>query len=301
MAEPVFGFIAFTSGSFEGAIIRDMRLANALHRRGYKVVVYWMMERNAELVDDGITQRMLCRGTRYQYAKPSAIFDSIGSATRIFPAKQRREFMQKHPEYVDRLMSNFCGVLCDGGEADPRLVDRLIGFMKRDGVTHLLPTFAMVCPFALAAKKRGTHKFDYLVTFQGEEIFANYAQRIGRLDDYHQRLREVVGGSDWPAVAVSRDYIDRLHTEMGIDPSRLRPIYPGIELPRNQTPPPFEVLAPSSPNCIESCPSSPTSAARIPRRASTCSSTRPGCSPRRGSRCSWSSAAARASGSGTGT
>ena len=25
---PVFGFLAFTSGSYEGAIIRDMRLAN---------------------------------------------------------------------------------------------------------------------------------------------------------------------------------------------------------------------------------------------------------------------------------
>src|SRR5688572_22799043 len=244
MAEPVFGFVAFTSGSFEGAIIRDMRLANALHRRGYKVVVYWMMERNAELVDDGITQRMLCRGPRYQFRKPSGVFDAVGGALRVFPAKTRREFMQKHPEYVDRLMSNFCGVLCDGGEADPRLVDRLIGLMKQDGVTHLLPTFAMVCPFALAAKKRGTHKFDYLVTFQGEEIFANYAQRIGRLDDYHQRLREVVAGSDWPSVAVSRDYIDRLHAEMGIDPERMRPIYPGIELPKSKTPPPFEVLAP---------------------------------------------------------
>src|SRR5215208_2365006 len=105
MSAPVFGFVAFTSGSFEGAIIRDMRLANALHRRGYKVVVYWMMERNAELVDDGIVQRMLCRGTRYQFEKPSAVLDHLGGVVRVFPANRRREFMQKHPEYVDRLMS----------------------------------------------------------------------------------------------------------------------------------------------------------------------------------------------------
>src|SRR5882672_4942687 len=62
MAVPVFGFLAFTSGSFEGAIIRDMRLANALHARGHKVVIYWMMDRNPDLVARGVTQRMLCRG-----------------------------------------------------------------------------------------------------------------------------------------------------------------------------------------------------------------------------------------------
>src|SRR5207245_7424509 len=85
-------------------------------------------------------------------------------------------------------------------------------------------------------------QFDYLVTFQGEEIFANYAQRIGRLSDYHQRLREAVAASPWPAVAVSRDYIDRLHDEMGIDSTRLRAIYPGIELPTSTDKPRFDIL-----------------------------------------------------------
>src|SRR4051812_25339195 len=64
---PVFGFLAFTSGSFEGAIVRDMRLANELHRRGFKVVVYWMMDRNGELVDSGIRQRVLCSAMRFQF------------------------------------------------------------------------------------------------------------------------------------------------------------------------------------------------------------------------------------------
>src|SRR5687767_15961716 len=99
MPAPVFAFLALTSGSYEGAIIRDMRLANELHRRGYKVVIYWMVERNADLVDPGITQRILCRGIRYQFKKPSSIMDALGVTYSIFPPKMRREFLQRHPDY----------------------------------------------------------------------------------------------------------------------------------------------------------------------------------------------------------
>ena len=247
MPAPVFAFLALTSGSYEGAIIRDMRLANELHRRGYKVVIYWMVERNADLVDPGITQRILCRGIRYQFKKPSSIMDALGVTYSIFPPKMRREFLQRHPDYVDRLLTNFVRTVCDGDKADPAIVSRLLKFMKLDGVTHLLPTFAMICPFALAARRRNEHPFDYLPTFQGEEIFANYARRIGRLQDYHSMLREVVAHSPWPSVAVSRDYILRLRDEMGIDPGRLRAIHPGIELPTRKEPPAFEVLKPKFP------------------------------------------------------
>lgn len=254
MAEAVFGFLAFTSGSFEGAIIRDMRLANELHRRGFKVVVYWMMDHNRELVDAGIRQRMLCRGTRYQFKRPCGFMDRFGAPAWLLPATARREFMQRHPKYVDRLMTNFCRSVCDGARRDQGVVSRLLRFMRKDGVTHLLPTFAMICPYALAAKQRGTHPFDYLVTFQGEEIFANYAQRIDRLDEYKQRLRECVEGSRWPAVAVSRDYIARLRGEMGIDENYMRPIYPGIELPRDGEAPAFEVLKPKFPHLTRDLP-----------------------------------------------
>ncbi len=254
MPSPVFGFLAFTSGSFEGAIIRDMRLANELHRRGFKVVVYWMMERNSELVNEGITQRMLINGMRYQLRRPSAIFERLGRILSVFPARLRREFMQRHPNYVDRLMGNYVHSLCDGAEADSRLVSRLERCMVQDGVTHLLPTFAMICPLAQAAKARGNHRFDYLVTFQGEEIFANYAQRLGRLDEYHRRLRETVDGSGFPAIGVSRDYILRLRDEMGIDETRMRAIYPGIEWPGEKNPPGFETLAPKFPRLNRETP-----------------------------------------------
>jgi glycosyltransferase involved in cell wall biosynthesis len=244
MPAPVFGFLAFTSGSFEGAIIRDMRLANSLHRRGHKVVIYWMLERNSSLVDPGIPQRMLCRGPRYQFEKPCGVMDKLSAPLYAFSPAMRKAFMQRRPDYVDRLMSNFCRSICKGGRDDPKLARRLARFIKEDGVTHLLPTFAMICPFAQRAKETNIAAFDYLVTFQGEEIFANYAQRLGLLSDYTKQLNEVVAASPWPAVAVSRDYIDRLHDEYGIDTTRLRAIYPGIDLPKNnrEEKPDFKVL-----------------------------------------------------------
>jgi glycosyltransferase involved in cell wall biosynthesis len=231
MAQPVFAFLAFTSGSYEGAIIRDMRLANDLHRRGFKVHVYWLMETNPELVDEGIAQSVLARGTRYQFRKPSRMMDGMGRVFRLFPAARRRLFVNQHPDYVFRLMGNLMHVIGDGGRSDPGLLNRLESFLIRDQVTHLLPTFAWTCPIAQRVKERGRAKFDYLATFQGEEIFAHFAMRVGRLEDYHRVLRETVDGSPWPAVAVSRDYILRLRDEMGIDAGKMRAIYPGIELP----------------------------------------------------------------------
>ncbi|MGA2233672.1 MAG: glycosyltransferase family 4 protein [Tepidisphaeraceae bacterium] len=251
MPQPVFAFVALTSGSYEGAIIRDMRLANELHARGFKVHVYWMMETNSELVHPKIPQRLLCRGTRFQHERPSDLLDLAGRLLSLYPAQRRRRFMQQHQDYLTRLMCNLVRAVCDG---DPSLQSRIERWIIRDGVTHLLPTFAMICPFAQAVKERGVAKFDYLVTFQGEEIFANYADRIGRVQDYYARLRQATAASGWPAVAVSRDYIKRLHDEMGIDPDRLRAIYPGIELPKQNEPPRFELLTAKIPGLRRDIP-----------------------------------------------
>jgi glycosyltransferase involved in cell wall biosynthesis len=80
----------------------------------------------------------------------------------------------------------------------------------------------------LSAQRRAAHPFDYLLTFQGEEIASTFAERIGRLDDFLRMLHDVVAASRWPAVAVSADYACRLHQEMGIGRDRLRVIYPAI-------------------------------------------------------------------------
>lgn len=230
MGGPVFGFLAVTSGSFEGAIIRDMRLANELHRRGFRVVVYWVLQRNPALVDAGIPQRVLCSALRYGGPRPTALGALAGRLFDRLPAHRRIQVLQTWPDMATRVARNFCNVLCDGGTSDPAVIQRLERFLARDGVSHLLPTFAFAGPLALAAKRLGRHRFEYLVTFQGEELFANYAAELGRLEDYYRSLREVVAHSAWKSIAVSDDYAARLRDEMGIDPARLTTIFPGIEL-----------------------------------------------------------------------
>jgi glycosyltransferase involved in cell wall biosynthesis len=240
MTKPVFGFLAFTSGSYEGAIIRDMRLANALHRRGFKVVIYWMMETNADLVDRQIPQTILTRAMRYRREKPSEFFNGVGKLLNVFNAQRRRRFAQQHPNFVATLLKNFVSSMCDGDAAADKKLEEL---MIRDGVTHLLPTFAMTCPLAMAVKARGRHSFDFLPTFQGEEIFANFAQAAGRLEDYYAQLRKCAAASRWPSVVVSNDYALRLESEMGLDKNRMVTIYPGIELPKlDGKKSPFEIL-----------------------------------------------------------
>lgn len=254
MTKPVFGILALTSGSYEGAIIRDIRLANELAKRGYEVHVYWMMERNADLVDPAVHQHVLVGGMRWQFSKPNGIFERLGRALQLLPANQRREFMQRHPRYVDRIMGNYVQSMCRGADADGALVRRLATFIARDKVTHLLPTFAMTCPYALAAKKLNLSKFEYLVTFQGEEIFANYAEMRNCLPEYHKLLQEVVENSTYPAIAVSRDYIDRLNAEMGIPKEKMTAIYPGIEWPDERKIPDFDVLKPKFPKLNRESP-----------------------------------------------
>lgn len=248
MPAPVFGFLAVTSGSFEGAIIRDMRIANELARRGFRVVVYWMVQQNPILVDAGIPQRVLARAMRYATRRPTRVGDVMGSLFDLIPAERRVRLLQSQPRVARHIARNLINVVCDGGAGDPRLVARLARRIEHDRVTHLLPTFAFACPFALAAKRLCAQPFEYLVTFQGEELFVGYARALGREQDYFARLREVVKGSPWKAIAVSRDYAERLHDEMRIDALSLVAIPPGIDIRgRSEARIPFDVLRESFP------------------------------------------------------
>ena len=141
--------------------------------------------------------------------------------------------------------------------------------MAQDGVTHVLPTFAMICPMTLVARERGKHAFEYLPTFQGDEVVAHYADELGRLGDYYAQLRRTVAASRWPAIAVSDDYSLRLQKEVGLEPSALRTIYPGIELPPAADKLPSTSSSPRCPRSIPPFRSSASSAARTPKKAST--------------------------------
>jgi glycosyltransferase involved in cell wall biosynthesis len=254
-SKPTFAFVTIGSGSYVGSTVRDLILANALHRRGFKVLVYWMMECKPDLVADGIRQRMLCYGPRYHFRRPSEVLDKIiGPLLFRFPASARVRVAQGMPGYADRLLENLTRCLHETPDSDRLLVKRLMKFIALDGVSHLMMSFAAICPIALAAKKNSAHPVDYLVTFQGDEHFANYARKAGVYAEFHQRVKAVVRGSRWPAVVVSQDYLNRISEEMDLDPECLRVIYNGIELPGESEKLPFSTLETAFPNLTETAP-----------------------------------------------
>jgi glycosyltransferase involved in cell wall biosynthesis len=239
---PVIAFLAVTSGAQEGAIVRDMHLANAMHRRGFKVVIYWLMERNPDLPAAGIRQRVLSRAFRYATRNPNTLLENICRVFDLIPQRTRRRFAFNHPDIVLRILRNLIRSV-NPSEPDPALVRRLESFLARDGVTHVLPTFAMICPLLIAARKRGRHPFDFLPTFQGEEVFASHLENQELLDDYYRGLRESAEAGSWPACVISHDYARRLRDEIGIRPDRMTVIYNGIAAPRADGKPSFNVIA----------------------------------------------------------
>lgn len=228
---PVFAFVVLGSGDFLGATVRDIALANSLHRRGFKVVVYWMMESNEDMVDPDIFQRVLCHGTRYHFARPSWLLDRLlGSLLFLLPRRVRVRVVQARGGYVDRLLGNMVSALYRDDGGDRPLARRLAGFLARDRISHLSMSYASLGPLALAAKEF-QDDFDYLLTFQGDEQFAAHAKRLGMLDTFVRRLNEGLRGSPWPAIAVSADYIDRIVDDMSVPRAGLSVVYNGVELP----------------------------------------------------------------------
>jgi glycosyltransferase involved in cell wall biosynthesis len=229
-ATPSFAFVTMGSGDFLGSTVRDLALANSLHRRGYKVAVYWMMEVNPEMALPGVEQRVLCRGTRYHFPRPSALLDRVlGGLLFLFPKSVRVRAVQEHGGYVDRLLGNMIGALYGRPDGDYGLARRLRDFLARDGVSHLMMSFASIGPLAMQAKRMGGHDFDYLLTFQGDEQFAGHARRRDLLGPYCKLLNEVLRESAWPAIAVSADYVDRIVAELAVPRSALEVVYNGVE------------------------------------------------------------------------
>lgn len=229
-AEPIFAFVTMGSGDFLGSTVRDLALANALHRRGYRVVVYWMMEVNPELVDPGIEQRMLCHGTRYHFARPSTLLDrGLGSLLFLLPKPFRVRVVQGRSGYVDRLLANLVNALYGRPGGDRSLARRLRDLLALDGATHLMMSFASIGPLALEARRIGGHAFDYLLTFQGDEQFAAHARRLGLFEPFHRLLNASLDASPWPAIVVSRDYAERLVDEIKVERADLAVVYNGVE------------------------------------------------------------------------
>lgn len=249
-----FAFVIVGSGDYLGSTVRDLSIANTLHRRGFKVVVYWMMEVNAQMADPGIEHRMLCHGTRYHFQRPSDLLDKLGSALFLLPQAVRLRIVQGQAGYVDRLITNLTRALYATPDADSVLAERLSDFIAKDQVNCLMLSFASLGPLALAAKKLSVHQFDYLLTFQGDEQFAAHAQRLGILAFYCERLNDALRQSPWPAVVVSHDYVERIVDEMQVPRPLLSVIYNGIELPAPERHLKFSELQSVFPGLVENIP-----------------------------------------------
>jgi glycosyltransferase involved in cell wall biosynthesis len=235
--EPVFGFILF-GGGLSGALIRDVRLANELASRGYKVHVWWVMDRpHASPLRDDIEQRWLFSGLRYARLGPKGLADRLGRGMcRLFHDKNRNRTLQKRHKFLRRLMEGLTLAVVNGVSHDKALMAAFSAELKQTGVTHMLPMLGILCPWVAAARNRCPDPCKYLVTFQGYELYVNYARRLGREREIYARLRETVDRSDWPAIAVSEDYRNRVASDIGVPHEQMVAIPPGVPMVEPDSP-----------------------------------------------------------------
>lgn len=253
--KPTFAFVTLGNGAYQGSTVRDLTLANRLHRRGFKVVIYWMLERGPGIADPGIEQRLLCRGSRYAFSRPSEFMDRIvGAPAFLLPQELRVRATQRFNGLVDRLLVNLTRAVHEAPGADAGLVRRLCRFLVQDEVSHLMVGCAALGPLALAAKRQGGHAFDYVLTFQGDGQFAEYARRGRVWEPYQANLREVVKGTPWPALVASRDHLLRISEELGIPRECLSVIGSGVEIPEKPARPPLWTLKNTFPRLVEKVP-----------------------------------------------
>ncbi|WP_395737989.1 glycosyltransferase family 4 protein [Prosthecobacter sp.] len=228
-AKPVFGFI-LVGGAVVGAQVRDVRLANELVRRGYEVHAWWAFDRpNNAVLDRRITQHWLFSWSRYAGLGWYGVEDAVGRLShRLFPAKFRDWVAQTCPGFMERQMTSVLRHVCRGVERDRGLITSFARELEQTGVTHLLPNLEMLALFAKEARDLASGKPRYVVTFQGYEIYANFARPIGLEARLYQKLAEAVAHSGWPAVAVSDAYSERIQREIGLKPSQVASIPPGV-------------------------------------------------------------------------
>lgn len=237
---PVFGFMLF-GGPLSGAMVRDVRLANELVQRGYEVHVWWVMDRSDRVtLDERITEHWLFHGLRY-YPLPGlgawarGAKETVGHlAVKLFEEKRRSHLLQKRPWILDRLMQSLMHLVCDDVMRDQAVVRRFARELDEAGVTHLLPMLSVLGVWAAAARRHMRRPMKYLVTFQGYELYSNYARQIGLESKLYERLRAAVEESDFPAIAVSADYRERVVEDIGVPREQLEAIPPGVPAATSQ-------------------------------------------------------------------
>jgi len=233
MTKPIFGFVLF-GGPLTGATVSQVRLVNELASRGFPVHVWWTMDHpKRSRLRAEVKQYWLFSCLRYwnvgNVDSHHEFKDLVAHAARwLFPENYWVDFCERRPTTLDEMIRGFIRRVCEGVEKDEVLVKRFARQMAEAGVTHVLPTLAALCPWVLAAGSLMERPPKCLVTFQGYEVYANYARSDGRESALYRRLRDVVKQSNWPAVALSRDYRLRVMDEVGLSGPDVESISPGV-------------------------------------------------------------------------
>lgn len=231
---PVFGFVLL-GGPLSGALVRDVRLANELARRGYRVHVWWMLDRCQRVeLDPSITEHWLVHALRYLPLAGTggwarAAKEHCGHAlNRMYSEKRRYRMIQKRPWLIEGVMQAVMRLMCEGVERDEPVVHRFARSLDESGVTHIMPMLSVMGAWVAAARRHVRRPIRHLVTFQGYELYSHYARQIGLEAKLHERLCAVVNDADFPAIAVSEDYRRRVIEEVGVPASKLTAIPPGV-------------------------------------------------------------------------
>jgi glycosyltransferase involved in cell wall biosynthesis len=226
---PVFGLV-IPGGAVTGAAVRDIRLANELADRGHSVHVWWVFDRpQAQVLRPSVQQHWFFHGFRFLGGWHRELKDWTGQwLARTVKDENRAHVAQKRPHLLRKIWHGLVRRVCEGVETDGRLLRRFAGQIERTGVTHLLPTLEVFCPWAQAAQAMVPHPMRYLVTFQGYETYGNYARELGLEAQFYSRLKQTAAGSYWPAIAVSDDYIERIVEDLGVPRESLAAIPPGV-------------------------------------------------------------------------
>ncbi|MFO1041972.1 MAG: glycosyltransferase family 4 protein [Planctomycetaceae bacterium] len=232
--DAVFGFLLL-GGTLNGAQIHDIRLANELHRRGFRVCVWWVVDRpSASPLNPGIEERFLFHSFRYASGRISPLLDQLGKLSCwLLTDKVRSAISQRIPWCVSGTLRGLIKAVCQGIESDVKLVRRLAQELTSSQVTHLIGTIEILGLFAKAARDQVSQPMKYLVQFQGYETYAPYAAKLGLEEKMYERIREAVDASDFHAVSVSTPYNERINAEVGVPMTMLRVIPPGVPITRS--------------------------------------------------------------------
>lgn len=227
---PAFGFLLF-GGALAGAQVSHIRLANELARRGYRVHVWWTMDRpHQSPLDPAISESWLFSAGRFSgLFSNAALDDLIGRCVcRMTPDAMRHRLLQQNPAFFNWILRGLIRGVCLGVGDDRALIRRFAAEVTQRGVTHILPTLECLAPFVAAVRPHVPYRLRYLVTFQGYELMATFARQIGQESVFYQRLVEAVDESDCRAITVSAAYGDRIRSEVGLSAQALVIIPPGV-------------------------------------------------------------------------